>query len=359
MCPPKVRFEMVDKIELSIDNESFNIAPKNSLIVQPGQLQQNESGVYEPICEPIMINNQRCYSASAGVNGRYYAKINSYGLNVSFSPSQLLSGENVSDIGHAGVCESLDTIQDELNKVGIAAEVDTANLSRLDLFANIITKESLVNYAPIFDSIYIPRMKKRAYGEKGFIWYNTKEEVELYSKYRQLVDMKKDIPVGLHPNTQRIELRIKGTAKVRSVLPVSTGLHLKDPIRYKKLPIHFADKIESTILKVLPADLPPPMNLKGLMRMSTSGPAMRDNLLVGLLNEKGITEDQYRADITADANYKHPGDTDQDKENRKKAIYRHMLAYKKARERIRFIDPVDQQRYSDIHEGYMAWKKAV
>ena len=336
---------MIDKLLFHTTQDSYSVAGKNKLIIQPAAQSQDESGKLVSGQEYVLFNNQVGSKAYCNED-RFQVTITGRGLSVQYSPAQLLTGNNIFSVGHGGVCASLGEITKQLKEIGIEVDIDKANLLRIDLFRNLALPEALGVYKAIFDIAGAKRSSKREYTE-GYLWHNKSQQLCIYDKIKQCIAEGKPIPEDVINYLIRIEWRLLQGAKIRNTLPVSTGLHLQDRSRYDKLKIAYRAKVDEVLFKNKPSAIKPLANIQGAMSMSEKYTSKVLNELVQMHKIAGITKEQYSAGVKEDS-LRQPN-----KKAQLQDYTRRMNRYSEALQRMAFVKPVDMKRRTEFYNAYL------
>jgi len=148
----------------------------------------------------------------------------SRGAFVKFSvPKTYYQGNNYKSVNQEQTKEVIQHIETELKENGIKTNLFNADLSRIDMFKQIIPDEQFYNYAPIFRAIKGSQKELRDYGTT-FLWKNGVEQIAVYDKIKEMLHQKKDIS-GL-PDTIRFENRLLNKRKIEQALEFTKASEL-------------------------------------------------------------------------------------------------------------------------------------
>ncbi len=135
---------------------------------------------------------------------------------VQFSVPKIADGSNYHPTDQKGTEAALRAIEGRLKSVGIRTDINTAKLSRLDVFKTVETDEPYECYHPVLSMLSGQRMAKRDYGTT-FLWGNQSQEICAYDKRVEMQQRKVALEgVALHP--LRFEWRMLKSRKVRESL---------------------------------------------------------------------------------------------------------------------------------------------
>jgi hypothetical protein len=103
-----------------------------------------------------------------------------------------------------------------LKSIGISTDIQTAKVSRLDVFKTVETEEPFECYHPVLSMLRGQRMAKRDYGTT-FLWGNQSQEICAYDKRAEMQQRK--VPTeGVPDHPLRFEWRMLKGRKVRESL---------------------------------------------------------------------------------------------------------------------------------------------
>ncbi len=213
---------MIDTLKLSLTDYSVSLGA--DLDIQPsarnnatGEIQgvyplwRNEGGTVEGV---KAFHNGEDFNVT--LKPMSNAEPGSIGCMVQFSVPKVAYDSNYHPTDHKGTEAALRIIEGHLKRVGIRTNIETASLSRVDLFKTVEAEEPYACYHPVLAMLRGKRMAKRDYGTT-FLWGNTVQEICAYDK---LVEMKqrKVSTAGLPRNSIRFEHRMLKGRKVRESL---------------------------------------------------------------------------------------------------------------------------------------------
>ncbi len=138
---------------------------------------------------------------------------------VQFSAPKLASGDNYAPANAATLKTALKHLQTGLDDVGIACNVYSATVSRLDATRNVISDEPFSSYYEVLSKLRCKfKHKYKDYGN-SFLLHNTQQQINIYDKLAEMAHNKLD--VSTLPNTVRFEQRWIKPQKVKNVLGMS------------------------------------------------------------------------------------------------------------------------------------------
>jgi hypothetical protein len=135
---------------------------------------------------------------------------------VQFSVPKIADGSNYHPTDQKGTEAALRAIEGRLKSVGIRTDINTAKLSRLDVFKTVETDEPYECYHPVLSMLSGQRMAKRDYGTT-FLWGNQAQEICAYNKRAEMQQRKVALD-GVPDHPLRFEWRMLKSRKVRESL---------------------------------------------------------------------------------------------------------------------------------------------
>jgi hypothetical protein len=135
---------------------------------------------------------------------------------VQFSVPKVANGSNYHPLQPREAREAVKEVERDLRRIGISTNIETARVSRLDTFKNVVAEEPFACYHPMFALLNGKRMQKRDYGTT-FLWHNTQQELCIYDKLAEMAHLKADVR-RLPANTIRFEHRLLKSRKVTETL---------------------------------------------------------------------------------------------------------------------------------------------
>lgn len=146
--------------------------------------------------------------------GRFFVDVHPVGgqvrCGVHLSLPRFASGgvDNVKLLSRTEAVDVLENLGRELSAVGVKTDLDTAQLSRVDVTRNVETDEPFTVYRPVLSLVEGKRMRDKREYVDGFLWGNSARQVVAYDKRAQLVAEKlrlTDVPDHL----LRFEMRLR------------------------------------------------------------------------------------------------------------------------------------------------------
>jgi len=204
---------MLDTVKLRLLD--YEIEKQNSLSITTIF---NTSGEEKNACKLFDMNDG---TEIGGTKAYFNTKdlqfdIMTRGAFVKFSvPKTYHQGNNYNSVNQENTKEVFSHIETELKENGIKTDIFNSDLSRIDMFKQIVPDEHFHNYAPIFRTINGTQKELRDYGTT-FLWKNSVEQIAVYDKIKEMLHQKKDIS-GL-PDTIRFENRLLNKRKIEQVL---------------------------------------------------------------------------------------------------------------------------------------------
>jgi hypothetical protein len=132
-----------------------------------------------------------------------------------------------------------------LGQLGIKTNIETAKISRVDAFKNVVASEPFSCYQSVLGLLKGSRMKQRGY-ENGVLWENKQHELCVYDKLQKMRHDKLPV-VGLPENTMRFETRMLSARKVRDALAFSSVKDFLDG--YDRVEQVYLETMEKTLFK--------------------------------------------------------------------------------------------------------------
>ncbi len=138
---------------------------------------------------------------------------------VHLSVPKFVTGSNYNLLGHSELNDVLSAkgLENELRAIGIATNIETATLSRLDLTRNVVCAERCATYAPLFQLLSMSRTTHADFGGTGHLWRNGQHQLAVYDKLAEMLNKKMETS-GLPRNTLRFEYRLMRSRKLRATL---------------------------------------------------------------------------------------------------------------------------------------------
>lgn len=202
---------MLDTLKVYTDD--FTVKDRARVSVQPG-LVEYATGEQREVSLFKDESGRDVYGSKAFINtSQYNLTIQPMGHGVELflqtSLPKVVKDDNYSPLSDAETKEAVEVIGQDLRSRGVGLNLDNCQLSRVDLFKNIIGDNDFLTYSPLFSLLQSKRQQKRDYGTT-FTWQNTQREVCVYDK---LVEMKsRGVEVSRYPgNSIRFEYRLKNS----------------------------------------------------------------------------------------------------------------------------------------------------
>ena len=208
---------MIDTIKLFI--EDFTVTPGAKIIIQPspyilgtGELTSNHPLIE---CENMSVGGAKAYLNTDRFNLTIQDRSKAF---LQCSLPKVYARDNYKPLNKAQSIEAINTVGQDLWESGFHTDINKSNISRLDIFKNVLTDEPYQQYADIFKVLRGKRKLRRDYGTT-FLWHNTQEELEIYDKIEEIRIRKKDTKD--YPDTMRFEHRLLNKRKANNVLGFS------------------------------------------------------------------------------------------------------------------------------------------
>jgi hypothetical protein len=215
---------MIDTLALTLTD--YEVLPGFDFELQqpPTNTKTGETGAIYPL---FRVNGSTITGSKAFHNGdRFNVDIEPYSpteaaiaCRVHLSVPRFATGSNYLLLPRRGVEEVLSSsgLEKELRAIGIAANIENATISRLDLTRNAICSEPPPTYAPLFQLLSMKRTAHTDFGGTGHLWRNGSQQLAVYDKLAEMKHKKMEIK-GLPGNTLRFEHRLMKSRKVKTAL---------------------------------------------------------------------------------------------------------------------------------------------
>lgn len=161
------------------------------------------------------------------------------------------TGDNLSPIDRNAVQVALRNIERQLRDIGIGTNIETARLSRIDTFRNVLADEPFTTYTPVLSLMRMRRQRSRDYGTT-FLFSNSQQETCIYDKRAEMKHRGLDVS-RVPPNVMRFEHRLKTGRKIRSTLGVGTVGDLMKC--YDVVPEHHLRTMREELFKYEPGEV--------------------------------------------------------------------------------------------------------
>jgi len=173
------------------------------------------------------------------------------GVFVQASLPRYLNETNYESISISDEKTVLKHLEKDLWNAGIKTNIWNANLSRFDIFSNIVTDESFSSYAEIFSMINLSRMQRFEYAGTTFLYKNGEQQICCYDKIFEIENKHKSVKefkMPVHPpNVMRIENRL---LKKRKIFDLAGFFRLKDMYKnYDFVKDHYRKEVGDSIFK--------------------------------------------------------------------------------------------------------------
>lgn len=147
----------------------------------------------------------------------------------------------------------INQLEKDLRESGIKTNIWDSNLSRLDIFSNIILDENFKSYAEIFSIMNLQRMEKFEYAGTTFLYRNGEQQICVYDKIYEMKNKNKEFDYYINQNVMRIENRLLRKRKILNVSGFST---IKDLYRnYDFVKHHFKNEVGNSLFKYEPKEV--------------------------------------------------------------------------------------------------------
>lgn len=167
----------VDTLKLHL--QGFDIDKGANILIQPG-IVDHASGA---------VNDDVLYSGAVKIEGAkaflnksaYNFTLNTHGAFLQCSVPKIFHGNNERPVTGDQVSGVISFLENDLKANGIHANLDTAKLTRVDIFKQDTFRYSFPDYTPVLSLLRGKRQWKRAYGTT-YLFGNTQRELCVYDK---------------------------------------------------------------------------------------------------------------------------------------------------------------------------------
>lgn len=209
---------------LKFHTRDFTVKDRAKVSVQPG-LVEYSTGEQREVALFKDDFSRDVYGQKAFVNTeRYNLTIQPMGAGVELflqtSLPKVIKDDNYSPLTNLETVTALDVIGQDLKSRGVELNLDKCELSRVDLFKNVIGNNDFLSYSPLFALLQSKRQHKRDYGTT-FTWSNTQREICAYDKLTEMQSRGMEVS-GYPQNTIRFEYRLKNSRVCERELGFST-----------------------------------------------------------------------------------------------------------------------------------------
>lgn len=113
--------------------------------------------------------------------------------------------------------QGLENLKYKLEEDGIIVkDFYDSEITRLDLFNDVILQDKFMSYSDYFNSIQDGRKNKTNYNNETFLFHNKSTEFTIYDKIEELKNRKIDVS-NLEPNIARCEARFKNKKTIQGI----------------------------------------------------------------------------------------------------------------------------------------------
>jgi len=208
---------MIDTIKLFI--EDFTVSPQAEITIQPSPyvLGTGELTSDHPLIESegVSVGGSKAYLNTDRFNLTIQDKSKAF---LQCSLPKVIAGDNYKPLNKAEAAQALTKVGQSLWESGFHTDINKSNISRLDIFKNVLIDESFSQYANLFQVLRGKRKLRRDYGST-FLWHNTQEQFCIYDKLEEMRIRKKDTKD--YSDTMRFEHRLLNKRKANNVLGFS------------------------------------------------------------------------------------------------------------------------------------------
>jgi len=236
----------IDSIKLRI--QTYGLCPTSDLQLQkaPVDIKTGEAkDILLYNANGLKLEGQKAYKNT----DLYNLDLSVNGMFVKFSVPKVVNGNNDIPVDDIMTRKALQTVQEDLQKNDIKIDIDSAKLSRVDLFRQQKTAGNFLDYVPVFQFLRGTRLAKRDYGT-SFLFYNSQREICFYDK-----DQERAIKQGLkHIPTSN---NVRAEVRLLSHRPISkTGLDVVSDIfnNYGRLEVIYQEQMKKSVFCDFGAD---------------------------------------------------------------------------------------------------------
>lgn len=237
---------------LTTGKKAYLNHPKFNLTIKPKYfLEQDEQE------KTLMYDTKMRDGKKFGViqNIKIEAEKFNAGIFVQTSLPRYNNTNNFNAISFEDEKKVLNKLEKDLKEAGIKTNIWESNLSRIDIFQNIITDENFHTYSSLFEVLQLPRLERFEYNGTTFLYKNNERQICIYDKILEMRNKIKDQTLyrSLRQNVMRIETRYLKKRKIKSALNYFT---LKDVFKnYDYLRQNYRKEIEESIFRYTPQEL--------------------------------------------------------------------------------------------------------
>lgn len=164
---------------LKVYTQEFTIKDRARIAVQPG-IVQYETGDQREVPLFKDESGRDVFGSKAYLNNdKYNLTIQPMGSGVDLflqtSLPKLVKDDNYSPLSVSETKQAMAEIGKDLRSCGVSLNLDNCELSRVDLFKNIVGDNDFLSYSPLFALLRSKRQVKRDYGTT-FTWSNTQRQ---------------------------------------------------------------------------------------------------------------------------------------------------------------------------------------
>lgn len=229
----------IDSIKLRVTD--YKLCPSSGLQLQVAPLdiqtgEQKNIVLYDR--DGLKLEGQKAYRNT----DLYNLDLKESGMFVKFSIPKVINGHNDLPVNVELTRKALQTVQEDLQKNDIKVSLESAYLSRLDLFRQEEMSNTFLDYVPVFGLLRGQRMNKRDYGT-SFLFYNSAREVCFYDKDQERA-IKEGKKLQGSSNNMRSEVRLLTHKPI-----IKTGLDIASDIlnNYESLLSIYQEEVKRVI----------------------------------------------------------------------------------------------------------------
>jgi len=204
---------MIDKLEVSTSD--FAITEEAIFRIWPASYESNEE---DELHGGVLYqqNGRYLYGAKAGMNrDTFNITIKpGFGMQVIFNPAVVIHKNNFLQVNEDEFHKSIDIIEAELVNNGVHLDLDSANITRLDIAQDRDMQEPIPVYFQLFRMLKAKRAKPKECSD-GYYLQNGNRTLLFYDKVQEMLFSKKDVSAIQGRNILRGEYRLLRKDAVR------------------------------------------------------------------------------------------------------------------------------------------------
>ncbi len=221
----------------------------------------------EVACDPLsLVFGRRAFFNHEyfSLNIEYSFKLKQSFCSLTMHLPKYFRKNNLIPASRDEVARAISITNEILNQeVGFECDLPDADVIRLDVARNVAAEASFQHYIPVFRSIHINRLKRMFEYDSSVNFSNSRLELMIYDKVRQLLEKMNDLTVTLD-NLIRFELKFKRREAVLKYVHIEKAFQLEE--NFDRIEQAYLDFMRSKVFYVNnPVDQCNEMDLKGVL----------------------------------------------------------------------------------------------